>query len=73
MEKAIINERNKDINIGDMIWRKGAAYQYNKNFNQIPLDDVVECGYVTMNVYSEIGMNIEPMNTPLTILNCEAK
>jgi len=64
MEKAIINERNKDINIGDMIWRKGAAYQF---------DDVVEYGYVTMNVYSEIGMNIEPMNTPLTILNCEAK
>ena len=49
MEKAIINERNKDINIGDMIWRKEAAYQF---------DDVVEYGYVTMNVYSEIGMNL---------------
>ena len=61
------------INLGDMIWMKEAAYQYNKNFKQIPLDDVVEYGYVTMNVYNEIGMNIEPMNTPLTTLNCEAK
>lgn len=38
---------NKDINIGDMIWMKEAAYQYHKNFKQIPFDDVVEYGYVT--------------------------